>query len=66
MLYLEQLRRNARLSQSKLAQKADLHPSTVCSIINGNLNPYPSQLQKLADALEYEGNPIGLLKEVKG
>ncbi len=39
-------------SRAELARRAGMHPSTVSLIESGRLVPYPSQLDKLALALE--------------
>ena len=38
-------------SRAELARRAGMHPSTVSLIESGRLVPYPSQVEKLADAL---------------
>ena len=48
-LTMERLRRG--WSQAELARRAWLNANTISSIETGRLNPYPSQLEKLADAL---------------
>lgn len=44
-------------SQSKFAAAAGLNASTVSAIVNGRLDPYPSQRQKIVDALGWQGDP---------
>ena len=40
------------ISKSALGRESGLHVSTVSQIENGRLNPYPGQIQKLADAFD--------------
>jgi transcriptional regulator with XRE-family HTH domain len=50
-------------SQSRLARKAELCQSTVSQIENGRLRPYPTQLFKLANALDWKGDPQELVEQ---
>ncbi|MFA5844463.1 MAG: helix-turn-helix transcriptional regulator [Coriobacteriia bacterium] len=59
-------RERARLTIAALARKADMSASTVGQIESGRLVPYPVQLEKIAAALGYEGDPSELLDEVSG
>ena len=47
---IEERRKALGLSKAALGREAGLHPSTVCSIISGRLNPYPAQIEKLEAA----------------
>jgi transcriptional regulator with XRE-family HTH domain len=49
-------------SQSELARKSGLHSTTISQIENGWLRPYPSQIKKLAKALDVF--PIELQQDV--
>ena len=51
-------------SQSELARRAGMHPSTVNLIVRGRMVPYESQLAKIAAALGWTGDPTDLLDEV--
>ncbi|MCE5252889.1 MAG: helix-turn-helix domain-containing protein [Actinomycetia bacterium] len=51
-------------SRSELARRAGMANSTIGAIESGRLNPYPSQLHKIARALKYSGEPETLLDEV--
>jgi ribosome-binding protein aMBF1 (putative translation factor) len=51
-------------SKSELARQARMANSTVGAIEAGRLKPYPSQLAKLSEALDWEGEPEQLLHEV--
>jgi ribosome-binding protein aMBF1 (putative translation factor) len=67
MLLLENERKGLGLSQSKLAQRADMHPSSVCAIERGRLVPFPTQREKLVQALRaegWEGDAEALFEEV--
>ena len=51
-------------SQSRLAREAGLHASTVSSVENGRLRPWPGQAEKLRAALGYDGPADELFEEV--
>lgn len=51
-------------SQARLAREAELNAVTVSQAESGRFRPYPGQLQKLATALGYVGDPQNLLTEV--
>ena len=50
-------------SQARFAREAELCQSTVSQIENGHLRPYPNQLRKLAQTLNWKGDPQDLLQE---
>jgi ribosome-binding protein aMBF1 (putative translation factor) len=60
-LQIERQRRG--LSRSMLARLATMHPSTVGQIEAGRLVAYDSQLEKLARALGFDGEPAELMDE---
>lgn len=63
MMRLTRMRTARGWSQSELARQAGLHQAQVCQIENGRMIP-PDQsttLQKLAAALEWNGQPKDLL-----
>lgn len=62
-ILLAALRRAAGLSQSALGREAGLNNVTISGAECGRLRLYDSQLDKLARALGYEGDPHDLLKE---
>ena len=62
-MLLKQVRQELGWSQAKLAREAELCQATVSAIENGRLRPYPRQLQKLADAVRWSGDPEDLLME---
>ena len=65
MLMIQKLREDKQLSRSGLARLARMHAATVGQIENRYIGrPYPSQMQKLAAALGYSGEPSELLAEV--
>lgn len=67
MLRLEKERERRLLSRSALARLANMHPATVGQIESRYIGqPYPSQLDKLARALDFDGDPSRLLDEVTG
>ena len=55
MIILTEERKAAGLSQAKLAQLADLHPSTVSNIETGNLKPWSGQREKIEGAMKKAG-----------
>lgn len=67
MILLEQLRRNAGLSQRKLARacQPEIDPSYLSQAERQGMRLYPSQLERVAAALGFEGDPAELLEEVE-
>ena len=51
-------------SRAELARHAIMDAGTIGKIEAGRLVPYPAQLEKIAAALEFEGDPAALLDEV--
>jgi transcriptional regulator with XRE-family HTH domain len=51
MLQITRERHRRRLSQAKLARRAQLDQSIVSKVESGRLRPYPCQLRRLARAL---------------
>jgi len=51
-------------TRRRLGERADLHPARVGQIESGRVMPYPPELERLARALGYTGEPAGLLEEV--
>lgn len=65
MILLTKERKALGLSQAKLAQRADLHPSTISNIETGNLRPWNGQVEKIESAMKDMGwNGKGNLFEV--
>jgi transcriptional regulator with XRE-family HTH domain len=65
MLMIQKLREDRMLTRSGLARLAHMHAATVGQIENRYIGrPYPSQLEKLAAALEFSGEPQELLTEI--
>jgi transcriptional regulator with XRE-family HTH domain len=56
------MRKQRRWSQARLARESELCQSTLSSIESGRFHPYPSQLLKLANALDWKGDPEDLLR----
>lgn len=50
-------------SRAELARRAHMHPAQVGQIEAQRLVPYPVQLRKLANALEYGGSPQQLMED---
>ena len=63
MLVVKRLRQDAGISQAELARRCGMHPSTVCAIERGRLNPYPGQVEKIVEALSWQGDPAELFRE---
>ncbi len=64
MLELTRQREAREWTRRKLGALADLHPNRVGQIENERVRPYPVELERLARALGYKGDPAGLLCEV--
>jgi transcriptional regulator with XRE-family HTH domain len=60
-MLLKAERKKLGWSQARLAREAELCQATVSQIENGRLRPYPSQLLKLANAVNWSGDPEDLL-----
>jgi transcriptional regulator with XRE-family HTH domain len=66
MLMIQLKREERGWSRAELARQAGLNQATVGAIENGRLQPYDSQLLKLARALEVPASSAALLmKEVE-
>lgn len=63
MLRMTRLREERKFTKAELARRAKMHPSSIGQIESGSLRPYPSQLEKIARALEVK-RPSTLLDEV--
>ena len=57
------MRKQRGWSQARLAREAELCQSTLSQTESGRFKPYRGQLDKLAQALSFEGNPEDLLME---
>jgi len=66
MLRVTQLRNEYGWSQAELARRSGMNQATVCHIERGHVNPYPSQLAKLARALDVDPSRAAELMEVIG
>lgn len=65
MLEMTKERKARKLSMSALAATAHMHVSSVSQIESGRLKPYPGQVRKICAALEWQGDPMDLFKEVE-
>jgi transcriptional regulator with XRE-family HTH domain len=65
MLRLAQERKAAGWTKMELGRRAYIHPARVGQIENGRVRPPADsvELQRLATALHYEGDPKDLLSE---
>jgi ribosome-binding protein aMBF1 (putative translation factor) len=64
MLILTRARETQGWSRQELARRSRLTPGEVGKIEHARLVPYPSQLQRLAGALGWSGDPSELLAEI--
>jgi transcriptional regulator with XRE-family HTH domain len=53
------------MNRSQLARAAKMQAGTIAWIETGRFVPYESQLDKIADALGWEGDPSELFEEVR-
>lgn len=58
---LQMLREAKGFNKSELARRSCIQQGVIGWIEAGRFVPYPSQLMKLAEALDYEGEPATLL-----
>ena len=65
MIELTRQRQAFEWSKRELGQRADLHPNRVGQIENERVRPYPPELERLARALGYHGEPADLVREVE-
>lgn len=61
---IQMLRVEKGWSKAALARKAEIQQGVVGWIESGRYIPYDSQLRKLAEALDWQDDPLDLLKEV--
>ena len=61
---LKKLRQKHGLSQRELARKAGVSASYICNAETRGFKLYPRQAERLAAALDWEGDPSDLTKEV--
>jgi transcriptional regulator with XRE-family HTH domain len=59
------LRQEARLTKFRLGALANVHPSRLSQVENGHVVPYPVELERLARALGWQGEPAALLDQVE-
>lgn len=60
---LKKLRQKHGLSQRELARKAGVSASYICNAETRGFELYPGQAERLATALDWEGDPSDLTKE---
>lgn len=63
LLLKQEIKRQGSLSE--FARKSGLHVSSVSRIANGWLQPFPGQVEKIVDALDWKGDPSPLFHESK-
>ena len=59
------LRQEAGLTKFALGAAARVHPSRLSQVENGHVVPYPVELERLAQALGWQGEPAALLDQVE-
>lgn len=64
MKQLEFLRRNLKWSQRKLGDVSSVDARYICNAEKRGMILYPKQAKRLADALDWTGDPDELFKEV--
>ena len=64
MLKVTQERKKQGLSQCKLAQKADVNPTSLSRIESGKEKAFRFRGERIAKALNWDGKPEELFEEV--
>ncbi|MCL2745897.1 MAG: helix-turn-helix domain-containing protein [Coriobacteriia bacterium] len=59
---MEKVRRERGMTKTDVARKAKIQQGLLGWIESGRFTPYDSQLEKIAAALEWDGDPRELLK----
>ena len=65
MLAMKKARKDRGWSGSRLAREAGMNQASISQIENRRLVPYPGQIEKIATALDWQGEPQELFEEVK-
>lgn len=65
MIELTRQRESFGWTKRELGARADVHPNRVGAIENDRVRPYPPELERLARALGYKGDPAGLVEVVR-
>jgi transcriptional regulator with XRE-family HTH domain len=66
MMRLTKEREARRWSRAELARRAKINAATIGQIEGRRLRPYDVQLDKIAAALDFEGEPSALIEEADG
>ena len=61
---LYHMRTRRGLTKAELARRAKMDPGMIGWIERGRFIPYPSQLEKIAAALDYKGDPANIAREI--
>ena len=64
MIVLTREREAVGWTRFRLGSEARIHPARVGQFENLKAQPYPPELQRLADALRFRGEPAALLEKV--
>lgn len=65
MIELTRQREGFGWTRRELGARADVHPNRVGSIENQRVRPYLPELERLARALGFHGDPADLTREVE-
>ena len=65
MIRLTVEREAAGWTKRELGARSDLHPVRIGQIENLRVRPYDVELQRIARALDYHGDPSDLVREVQ-
>jgi transcriptional regulator with XRE-family HTH domain len=63
MLMLTKLREAAGLTRARLGALANIHPARIGQAESGWVRPYPVEMARIAEALDYHEDPYALLED---
>lgn len=61
---LKGIREERGLNRSELARRAEVQPNVISWAESGRFYPYPCQIERIAAALGFEGDPAELFEAV--
>lgn len=65
MLRIKQFLKDKGMSQAKAARLCDVNESSMSRIVRGLEPPYPKRGKRIADSLEWEGDPAELFEPIE-
>jgi len=65
MLKVTQVLRDRHMSKAELSRRSRIDYGTVVAITNGKMKPWPGWQQRIAKALNWQGDSAELFEEVK-